>query len=306
MAAMPMTLIDVQSVGQDLAQKTVCVKVRLGRLGNTRKVSNSQVEVDTDKSQIRVSKHLLDSRELRAIANFDGEVRRYLYDTCLPFEAGIHLCPLALLEEMEGRLRQLGARRKGLIEEFLAVYPLLCQEAGKRLRSLYDPSDYPPVEYVEQQFTFIWQYISFGVPDQLREISTRIWQDEREKAAQVMAEAGQEIQQVLRSAMAELVKHMRDRLKDGPDGKPLKFKESTVSNLADFLGTFNFRNVTDDAELRSLVDKTRGLLLGVSADDLRTTAGVRAKVQQGMADLAAELDTLIVKRPGRKFRLNEE
>ena len=306
MAAMPMVLIDVQSVGQDLAQKTVCVKVRLGRLGNTRKVSNSQVEVDTDKSQIRVSKHLLDSRELRAIANFDGEVRRYLYDTCLPFEAGIHLCPLALLEELEGRLRQLGARRKGLIEEFLAVYPLLCQEAGKRLRSLYDPTDYPPVEYVEQQFTFIWQYISFGVPDQLREISTRIWQDEREKAAQVMAEAGQEIQQVLRSAMAELVKHMRDRLKDGPDGKPLKFKESTVSNLADFLGTFNFRNVTDDAELRSLVDKTRGLLLGVSADDLRTTAGVRAKVQQGMADLAAELDTLIVKRPGRKFRLNEE
>lgn len=306
MAAMPMTLIDVQSVGQDLAQKTVCVKVRLGRLGNTRKVSNSQVEVDTDKSQIRVSKHLLDSRELRAIANFDGEVRRYLYDTCLPFEAGIHLCPLALLEELEGRLRQLGARRKGLIEEFLAVYPLLCQEAGKRLRSLYDPTDYPPVEYVEQQFTFIWQYISFGVPDQLREISTKIWQDEREKAAQVMAEAGQEIQQVLRSAMAELVKHMRDRLKDGPDGKPLKFKESTISNLADFLGTFNFRNVTDDAELRSLVDKTRGLLLGVSADDLRTTAGVRAKVQQGMADLAAELDTLIVKRPGRKFRLNEE
>ena len=306
MAAMPMALVDIQSVGQDLAQKTVCVKVRLGRLGNTRKVSNSQVEVDTDKSQIRVSKHLLDSRELRAIANFDGEVRRYLYDTCLPFEAGIHLCPLALLEEMEGRLRQLGTRRKGLIEEFLAVYPLLCQEAGKRLRSLYDPSDYPPVEYVEQQFTFIWQYISFGVPDQLREISTKIWQDEREKAAQVMAEAGQEIQQVLRSAMAELVKHMRDRLKDGPDGKPLKFKESTVSNLADFLGTFNFRNVTDDAELRSLVDKTRGLLLGVSADDLRTTAGVRAKVQQGMADLAAELDTLIVKRPGRKFRLNEE
>ncbi len=195
---------------------------------------------------------------------------------------------------------------QGLIEEFLAVYPLMCQEAGKRLRSLYNPTDYPPVEYVEQQFTFNWQYISFGVPHQLREISTKIWQDEREKAAQVMAEAGQEIQQVLRSAMAELVKHMRDRLKDGPDGKPLKFKESTVSNLADFLGTFNFRDVTDDAELRSLVDKTRGLLLGVSADDLRTTAGVRAKVQQGMADLAAELDTLIVVRPRRKFRLNEE
>src|SRR5712692_5917140 len=102
MAAMPMPLIELHSMGQDLAQRTVCVKVRLG---NTRKVSTSQVEVDTDKSLIRVSKHLIDSKELRTIANFDGEVRRYLYDTCLPFEAGIHLCPLALLEQMEGKLR---------------------------------------------------------------------------------------------------------------------------------------------------------------------------------------------------------
>jgi hypothetical protein len=75
-----MPLIELQNLGQDLAQRTVCVKVRLGRIGNTRKVSNSQVEVDTDKSLIRVSKHLLDSKELRSIANFDGEVRRYLYD----------------------------------------------------------------------------------------------------------------------------------------------------------------------------------------------------------------------------------
>ena len=306
MAAMTLPLIELPSIGQDLAQRTVCVKVRLGRLGNSRKVSNSQVEVDTDKSLIRVSKHLLDSKELRMIANFDGEIRRYLYDTCLPFEAGIHLCPVALLEEMEGKLRAFTGSREGLVQEFLTAYPSLCQEAAKRLRSLYNPADYPPLENVAQQFTFTWQYISFGVPDQLREISTKIWQDEREKAAQVMAEAGREIQQVLRTAMAELVKHMRDRLKDGPDGKPLRFKETTVSNLVEFLGTFDFRNVTDDAELKALVDKARELLPDVSADDLRTTAGVRAKVQQGMADLAAELDTMIVKKPSRKFRFNEE
>jgi hypothetical protein len=76
MAAMPMPLIEVQTMGQDLAQRTVCVKVRLGRLGNTRKVSNSQVEVDTDKSLIRVSKHLLDSNELREFSASLHEIRR--------------------------------------------------------------------------------------------------------------------------------------------------------------------------------------------------------------------------------------
>jgi hypothetical protein len=30
-----------------------------------------------------------------------------------------------------------------------------------------------------------------------------------------------------------------------------------VSNLVEFLGTFDFRNVTDDAELKALLDKAR-------------------------------------------------
>lgn len=306
MATMTMPEIEIHNAGLDLAQRAVCIKVRLQRLGNTRKVSTSQVEVDTDKALIRVSKHLIDSAELRQITNFDAEVRRYLYNTCLPFEVGIHLCPFALLEQVEGRLRKLAEDRQALVAAFLAAYPALCHEAATRLRTLYNPQDYPPMEHVRGQFGFTWQYVSFGVPEQLREISTRIWEGEREKAAQVMAEAAEEIQQVLRAAMGELVAHMRDRLKDGPEGKPLKFKESTVAKLVEFLGTFEFRNVTDDAELQGLVEKARTLLSGVTTDDLRTTAGARARVQQGMAEIATELDTMIVKKPGRKFRFEAD
>ena len=306
MATMTIPEIAIHNAGLDLAQKTVCIKVRLQRLGNTRKVSTSQIEVDSDKALIRVSKHLIDSGELRQITNFDSEVRRYLYNACLPFEVGIHLCPFPLLEQVEGRLRKLAEDRQSLVAAFLAAYPALCHEAATRLRTLYNPQDYPPIEYVREQFGFTWQYVSFGVPEQLREISTRIWEGEREKAAQVMADAAEEIQQVLRVAMGELVAHMRDRLKDGPEGKPLKFKESTVAKLVEFLGTFEFRNVADDGELQGLVAKARTLLAGVTTDELRTTADVRARVQQGMAEIATELDTMIVKKPGRKFRFEAE
>jgi hypothetical protein len=306
MVAATIPEIEVHPAGLDLAQKTVCIKVRIQRLGNSRKVSTSQVEVDTDKSLIRVSKCLLTSQELRQVTNFDAEIRRYLYNTCLPFDVGIHLCPFALLEQLEGRLRKFAEERQALIEAFLIAYPTLCQEAATRLRTLYNPRDYPPIEYVRQQFGFTWQYVSFGVPEQLREISTRIWEGEREKAAKVMAEASEEIQQVMRAAMAELVTHMSDRLKDGPEGKPLKFKESTVAKLVEFLGTFEFRDVTDDRELQGLVEKARTLLSGVTTNDLRTTADVRTRVQQGMAEIAAGLDTMIVKKPGRKFRFDAD
>ncbi len=251
------------------------------------------------------SKHLLDSAELKAVSRFDGEIRRYLYNICLPFEIGIHLLPVAALEVVEERLRKLAADRAELAKAFLAAYPSLCQDAAKRLRGLYNPADYPPVDEVAREFGFSWQYVSFGVPDQLKGISQDVWEQEREKAAQRMAEASSEIQQVLRQSMADLVTHMADRLKEGPDGKPLKFKQSTVSNLVEFLSNFSFRNVTDDLELQELVGQARGLLKGVEADDLRTTSDVRLRVQQGMAAIAVELGEMVSKAGGRKLRLSD-
>jgi hypothetical protein len=171
---------------------------------------------------------------------------------------------------------------------------------------LYNPADYPPVDDVSREFGLSWQYVSFGVPDQLKGISQEVWEQERDKAAQRMAEASSEIQQVLRQSMADLVAHMAERLKDGADGKPLKFKQSTVSNLVEFLSNFSFRNVTDDGQLQGLVGRARDLLQGVEADDLRTNGDMRTRVQHGMASLAADLDGMLMRSGGRKMRLADE
>ena len=302
--APPVSVI-IQDPGVDLARKTVCIKVRLSTMGNTRKVSTSQIEADADKDLLRVSKHLLDSAELKAVGRFDGEIRRFLYNICLPFEIGIHLLPVAALKVVEERLRRFATDRTELAKAFLAAYPSLCQDAARRLRGLYNPADYPPVDEVAREFGFSWQYVSFGVPDQLKGISQEVWEQEREKAAQRMAEASSEIQQVLRQSMADLVTHMAERLKEGPDGKLLKFKQSTVSNLVEFLASFSFRNVTDDRELQDLVRQARGLLQGVEAEDLRTTSDVRVRVQKGMATIAAELEGMLSKVGSRKLRLSD-
>ena len=183
MATYAMPFLEIQDAGQDLARRTVCIKIQRSRLGNSKKVNSSQVEVDTDKTMINVSKRLFTSREYAAIRNFDGEVTRYLESTCLPFERGIHLCPLPLLKQVELKMREFADQRVDLVEAFVAVYPELCQHAPGQLRALHNPLDYPPVEEVRAAFDFSWRYVSFGVPDQLREISSEIWDQEREKTA---------------------------------------------------------------------------------------------------------------------------
>jgi len=53
-----MPFLEIQDAGQDLARRTVCIKIQRSRLGNSKKVNSSQVEVDTDKTMINVSKRL--------------------------------------------------------------------------------------------------------------------------------------------------------------------------------------------------------------------------------------------------------
>ena len=299
-------ILNIQSSDNELAKQTVFIKLHLGLLGNSRKVSSSRVEVDADKALIRVSKTLLDSPELQAIRTIDGDIRRYLYDTCLPFEVGIHLLPLGLLETVDEKLREFNDKRRVLVEVFLAAYPRLCQEAAGRLRTLYNPADYLPADEVRSRFTFSWQYVSYGVPEQLREISARMFQTERDKAAQAMSEACAEVQQVMRASLLELVSHLRDRLADQADGKSQRLRESTLQKLRDFLGTFDLRNVVDDQDLKEQVDRARALLEGVSTDALRNMPMIRARVREGMAKVAAQMDVLAGDRVSRKFRFAEE
>jgi hypothetical protein len=298
-------VLNIQSSDNELAKQTVFIKLHLGLLGNSRKVSSSQVAVDADKALIRVSKTLLDSPELQAIRTLDGDIRHFLYDMCLPFEVGIHLLPLGLVETVDERLHEFKDKRSELVESFLGAYPRLCQEAAGRLRTLYNPADYPPVDEVRSHFTFAWQYVSYGVPEQLREISAQFFQEEREKAVVAMSEACSEIQQVMRASLLELVSHLRDRLGDQPDGKPQRLRESTLEKLRGFLATFDLRNVVDDQELKEQVDKARALLEGVSTDALRNMPLVRTWVRDGMAQVAAQMDVLVSDRVSRKFRFDE-
>ena len=182
---------------------------------------------------------------------------------CLPFEVGIDLLPLGLVETVDERLHEFKDKRGEPVESFLSAYPRLCQEAAGRLGTLYNTADYPPVDELRSHFTFKLQYVSYGVPEQLGEIWTQFFREEREKAVVAMSEACTEIQQAMRASLLELVSHLRDRLGDQPDGKPQRLRESTLQKLRDFLGTFDLRNVVDEQELKEQVQKARALSLVV-------------------------------------------
>lgn len=290
--------------GIDLAERCVAVRIRTGKIGNTRKVDSGKVEVDADKDLLSISKRLFDSDEFRAIKNLDSEVRRYLESKALPFETGIHLIPNDMIEEVDTKLREFAERREALVEIFIDVYPVLVEAMPDKLRSLHNSFDYGTVKEARRAFHFDWQYRTFGTPGKLKELSAKLWREERAKAARTMADACEEIKQVLRASMLELITTMRDRL-ETPEGKPRIFGPAT-SNLRDFLADFNLRNVVDDSDLSKLVDKAKGLLDGgITANDLKDNAALCEKVKTGMAGIASKLEGMVIAKPTRKIRLED-
>lgn len=289
----------------DLAANSVMLVIRLGRMGNRRRVPTDMVTVDADPNAVHVGKELLESPELKAIQTEDEGLRRWLYARSLPsygtLRDGVYRLPLALVDQVDEELEAFRQRREALIATFLERYPAMVNESLVRLRALYNPSDYPHLGQVAERFTFSYRYLAFMTPGTL---SARLLAREREKAAAEVSTEVEEIKLALRSSFAELVYHAADRLRVGPDGKKMVFRDSLVQKLEEFLTYFNQRNIVDDGELAGLVERARAVMHGLAPQELRDDDSLRQQVQHTMQTIKDTMDGAMMLRPTRRLILD--
>ena len=293
------------NVGLD--EKSVLLVVTFSRLGIRRKVSTAEIEVDADKSMLRVNKRLFDCAEYDAIRTHDGKTMHVLKTRALPsfFKEGVYRVPNELVSEVEAYLTERAAGRAKLVQDFAKVYPQRVKEAFDALRSLGDKSEYLSTEAAIAEFSLTWRYLSFSTPSVLKAINKDLFQHEREKFAASLKQAEDEIKAVLRASMSQLVKRMVTQLTPSADGKKKKIYDSLTGNMEDFLNTFNVRNLANDHDLNKLVTQARGILKGVNSDVLREADGVRASVLSDFAKMEKTLDKMVVEKPSRHFDFSE-
>jgi hypothetical protein len=263
------------------------------------------VEVDADPEAVHVGKELLESPELKAVATEDNAVRQWVYARSLPsygtLRDGVYRIPLALVDQVDEELEAFRQRRKALIDKFLDRYPAMINEALVRLRSLYNPADYPHLDQVAERFTFSYRYLAFMTPQTL---SARLMSREREKAAAEVSSEVEEIKQALRTSFAELIDHAAQRLGVKQDGRKQVFRDSMVTNMTEFFQFFQARNLVGDQELAALVERARTVMQGVDAEVLRTDDVTRASVKATLDQVKAEMDRNLLVRPTRRLILD--
>lgn len=295
---------------QNIAERTVCLQLSIGRPGTRAKVDPDLFETDADMSMLHISKDIFDSTELQNVRRLDGQARAYIRSIALPsplLRGGVHLVPIELVPEIDKKLEEYHEKRRDLVKLFLKAYRAkdgLVAQAKKRLKDLFDEDDYPSAARLENAFTWSHIYISFDTPSNLKGVSKAFFEREKKKAESRWAQAADEVQLLLRAEMKSLVDKMVDKLTP-EEGKRKAFRGANVDNLADFLTKFDFRNVTDDDELSKLVKQTRALLKGVDVETIRKEEAVRESVRKGFDELKTKLDGLAGERPKRRIRFED-
>lgn len=294
------------SDARGILDRAVVFQLELSRLGVRRKVASGAVQTDADRELLHVSKEIIESEELQAIARFDGDLRKFVASRAsgpaFLNRGGFHLLALALVESTYDKITRRLATRSELVTKFANVYEERKDETRARLGSLGADVEYPSLDRVLRSFGARVRILTFDTPASLEGIRRDIFESERTKAAGEWAEALDECRGVLRAAFADLVAHLAERLTpDEATGKKRIFKDSLVRNFSEFAQTFSARNIADDRQLAALVQRAADVMAGVEAGELRTNDALRQAVAASMRDIKATADAMVSEAPTRRY-----
>ena len=113
------------------------------------------------------------------------------------------------------------------------------------------------------------------------------------------------MQVALRIGLKGLVDGLVEKLQPTEDGKKRRLTATSVEKLQSFLQTFDFRNVTGDAEMTALVARAREVIGGKDVEQLREDKDLRASVLGAFETLQADIEPLVLGRGTRAIDLDE-
>lgn len=233
----------------------------------------------------RFNKLLIDKASLSGLVKVTGAARQHHYKSTLPWgDNGDRLLPSRMYFQYQKDMREYRVKVEAAADEFARAYPGLVQAARKRLGTLYDPRDYPPVHLVRQRFGLDTSFTP--IPDakdfrvdvaaddaaKIKEDITRMVGDRHRAAVKDMFARAQ-----------EMVTRVHERL---TSEKPV-IRDTLMTNLQELVTLMHAFNTEGDPELQHLEQQLRAMIC--TPQQLRARPEVRDKTAKAANDLLASL-----------------
>jgi hypothetical protein len=288
-------------------KNAVFISLHFRCLGVSRKIDKSRVDTTADKTLVSVNKKLFQSDTFKRIKRIQTQARSYLLSRAVEtgLRGAVYALPTEFVSDVEDQLADYVSQMKCEVATLCGEWPTLIEvTAREQLGDLYSENDYPSVAEVAQAFGIEWRYVSSEVPGELADISSGVFQRERDKLQKEFEKATEYTKAVMRRTCLEFVTQFKSQLQPtGSNGSTRKrpVHSSTLNKLTDFMETFNARNLSGDVELCGAVSNMRTLLSGVSVKDLRNSESFKSSLNQQMESTVANIESMVEECPVRQI-----
>jgi hypothetical protein len=304
-------MLEEQKPIVNIFDEGIVYKVEMGSIGTEKRARTGAVDVkakmpgqDPDKDVVGVDVKLFEGcKELQDIFDLQAEVRRYLTVRSTPsvLQRGAYLLHKDYFLEVRAKIKEFQAKLSELVDKFVQVYPQVQETAKGRLKALWNPAHFPPVEELKARFYLKARVLEVGVPGRLKELyGQAVLDEELANLKDEYRTATEEIMMGLRQQFAQMLTRMREIVKGDGTGKAAYFKNTAVTNFKEFLEFFDPKNIAGDAELKDLVDKCTLVMSGVDPEDIRGSKAMRKDLQSVFDEVANVLPTLVGEKSARR------
>ena len=242
----------------------------------------------TAKDAARVNKHLLAGRtELDVITQAVGRARAYVYDHTLPWsDSGLRLLPTKNFMAFTERMNEFNEEIEALVKSFVTIYPTLITAQAMALGDMFRRDDYPTANEIMTKFAFRVNYMPVPVAGDFRvDVGNEAQAELKQKLDELAEERINNAMRDIRERLSTHLKRMSDRLTTDyvqGEAKQRRFHDSLVDGALELCDLTKALNVVGDTALEDARKELEGLLVGVTAQELRKNEAVRQDTKKAV------------------------
>ena len=287
-----------------LASSALIVHVDVNVWTATKQDKAISNEVTTSKNASadagRFTKNLLaNSAKHKSLLNHRQTVKNWLQRCTYDWAGNMRLLPMFSLEAFKAEYAKLEAEFRKLFDEFKVEYPTMVSDAAFKQGDMFNRSEYPDVEELENKFRMKLFITQVPKSDFRSTISEAIAEDlENHYNAQV----NDIINDVMQDAserlvmFAERISNACTENEASDDGKTKRKKiyDTTINQAKELCQVLKTFNLTNNTQLEEARYQLENVLQGVTTEELRESSYARSVVKESVDDMLNKFKPLKV------------
>ncbi|GEP97684.1 hypothetical protein [Chitinophaga cymbidii] len=259
---------------KNLSERALLVNLTISQWGARKYDKSVSREIEKEHNAHnagRYNKILIAENELSEIQKIASGARSFLYDNTLPWgDNGDRLLPSTNYFEFVNQFRAFKSSFEVAASNFISQYPVLKEDARRRLNGMFRETDYPAAAVIRSKFNIEITFLP--IPDST---DFRLQINEEE-----VSHLRTQIETEINSRITHATKNIWTRIKDAVGHmveklsvKDAVFRDTLVTNIQELVDILPRLNFTNDKDITAVIDSMKTLL--IHPDALRKNATIR-------------------------------